>query len=286
MMSQDNGPVAAVTGADGYFGSIVSSALAEAGFQVRRLVRQPEVNTGDRYYDIAGPLSSDVLDGTDVLIHCAYDYSVTSRAEIWSTNVYGTRTLLDLAAANGVRRTIVESSMSAYSGTQQIYGRARMASEIDAMARDMCVIRPGLIYGSEWGGMAGTLRKLTSLPLVPHFGRQAHQFTLHEDDLRSAIKILAKVDEIPRGPLGLAHPEPVPFDVLMRTFAQINGRKGVRFVPAPWRPTYLAIRAAELMSLNLPIRADSLLGLVRPAASVPNQTFVRELGIELRPFVP
>lgn len=286
-MSRDSAQVAAITGADGYLGSIVSSALAEAGFQVRRLMQQPEINTSDRYYDIAEPLSSDVLDGTDVLVHCAYDLSVSSRTEIWKTNVYGTRCLLDLAVSSGVRRTIVESSMSAYPGTRQIYGRARMATEIDALARDMCVIRPGLVYGSEpGGGMVSTLRKLASLPLIPLVGRNSHQFTLHEDDLRRAIVVLANVDKTPHGPLGLAHPEPVPFEVLMRAFAQAEGRKETRFIPFPWQPTYLAIRAAELVHLNLPIRADSLLGLVRPAPSVPNQKNTLELGIEFRPFSP
>jgi nucleoside-diphosphate-sugar epimerase len=284
MKSQHDGRIAAITGANGYVGSIVSSGLAEAGFQIRRLVRRPETNSSDRHYDITGSLSSDVLDGVDVLIHCAYDFSVTTRSDVWMTNVYGTRSLLDLAVSSRVRRTIVVSSMSAYAGTRQIYGRAKLASEIDAFARDMCAIRLGLVYGPGWGGMAGTLRRLTSLPIVPLVGRKAHQFTLHESDLHGAIKILAKTEVVPSRPLGVAHPEPIPFELLMRRIAQANGRPKVRLVPVPWRPAYLALRAIELTPLNLPIRADSFLGLVRSAESVPNLEDVRNLGIELRAF--
>ena len=184
MKNRPEAPKAAITGANGYVGSIVAEALTGAGFEVRRLVRRPRPGTSDHLYEIAAGCSPDALKGIDVLIHCAYDFLATSRAEVWAANVYGTRSLLDLAVSSGVRRTVFVSSMSAYPGTRQIYGRGKLASESDAFARGMSVIRPGLIYGPSWGGMAGVLRKLTSLPFVPLVGRDAHQFTLHEDDLR------------------------------------------------------------------------------------------------------
>jgi nucleoside-diphosphate-sugar epimerase len=146
------------------------------------------------------------------------------------------------------------------------------------------VIRPGLIYGPGWGGMAGVLRRLTSLPLVPLVGRHAKQFTLHEDDLRQAITILAKADTLPGRPIGLAHPSPVPFEQLLRAVAPADADHEPRFVPIPWAPVYWAIRAAERTPLKLPVRADSLLGLVRSAPFVPNRQDLRDLKIELRPF--
>ena len=203
---------------------------------------------------------------------------------MWGTNVYGTRSLLDLAVTSRVRRTIVVSSMSAYAGTRQIYGRAKLASENDAFAREMCAIRPGLVYGPGWGGMAGTLRRLTSLPIMPLVGRRAKQFTLHETDLRDAIGKLVEAEEIPGRPLGFAHPEPVPFELLIRRFAFANGRPQVRLLPIPWRSAYFALRAVELTPLNLPFRADSLKGLVRSADSVPNLEDLRKLGIDFRAF--
>ena len=139
--------IAAVTGANGYVGSVIADALAGAGFLIRRLVRRPRPETTDRHYEIRAGCSPEALSRVDVLVHCAYDFSVTSRADVWEANVFGTRTLLDLAVSSGVRRTIFVSSMSAYPGTRQIYGRVKLASESDAFARKMCVIRPGLIYG-------------------------------------------------------------------------------------------------------------------------------------------
>jgi nucleoside-diphosphate-sugar epimerase len=281
---QSEGPIAAITGANGYVGLIVADALTSVGFQIRRLVRRPESDTTDHFYELEAGCSRDALKGVDVLIHCAYDFSVTSRSDVWDVNVFGTRSLLDLAVSSDVRRTIFVSSMSAYPATRQIYGRVKLASETDAFARGMCAIRPGLIYGPGWGGMAGVLRNLTSLPVVPLVGRDAHQFTLHEDDLRHAIAILAQAGTVPGRPIGLAHPAPVRFEELLRTIARTSAGHDPRFLPLPWPPVYWAIRAAERTPLSLPVRADSLLGLVRSAPSVPNAEDLHELGIEVRPF--
>jgi nucleoside-diphosphate-sugar epimerase len=278
------GPIAAITGANGYVGSIVADSLSAEGFQIRRLVRRPELDTNDRSYDIVEGCSPEALREVDVLVHCAYDFSATKRSDVWDRNVYGTRRLLDEAVSHSVRRTIIVSSMSAYAGTRQIYGRAKLASETDAYARGMCAIRPGLIYGPGWGGMGGTLRKLTRLPIVPLVGRHSHQFTLHEDDLRTAVAALATADAVPSVPLGLANPEPVPFSSLLRGIARADADRNPRFLPLPWSPLYWAIRVAEAASVGLPIRADSLLGLVRPAPSVPNLGDMEKLGVSFRPF--
>ena len=138
MTSDSDGPIAAVTGANGYIGSIVVDGLISLGYQVRRLVRRPRFGTSDQQYDITQACSPEALKDTDVLVHCAYDLSVTSRTAIWETNVFGTRSLFDLAVSSGVRRTIFVSSMSAYAGTRQIYGRAKLASENDAFS-EKCV---------------------------------------------------------------------------------------------------------------------------------------------------
>jgi nucleoside-diphosphate-sugar epimerase len=263
---------------------MVARALTADGFRVRNLVRQPQPDTDDRFFDLRSRSFDKELDGLDVLVHCAYDFSVTSRSAIWESNVFGTRALLDAATVSGVGRTIVVSSMSAYTGTKQIYGRAKLASELDAFSRGMVVVRPGLVYGPGWGGMAGTLRKLASLPIIPLVARNARQFTAHEDDLCRAIVTLATVDSVPTGPLGLAHPSSVSFEQLLRAFAESENADGLRFAPIPWPPLYWALRAVESTPIGLPVRADSLLGLARPATFVPNVEQLEGIGVHFRPL--
>src|SRR4029077_599891 len=106
-----------------------------------------------------------ILEGIDVLIHCAYDLSLTARDTIWRVNVAGTQQLLDAALTAGVRRYLVVSSTAAYPGTAQIYGRAKLAIEDIARKRDAILIRPGLVFGPHAGGMAGALSKVLALPV-------------------------------------------------------------------------------------------------------------------------
>ena len=186
---------------------------ADAGSGFQRPTFRPQLSDSPR-----------ILDGVDVLVHCAYDLSLTRRSDIWQTNVFGTTALLDRAVSAGVRRTIVLSSMSAYRGTRQLYGRAKLDTEIAALSRGMCAVRPGLVYGPGWGGMAGTLRRLAGLPVLPDFGSRAHQFTVREDDFAAAVLALARAEDSASLPVGVAHPDPVPFTELLAGFAASRGQ--------------------------------------------------------------
>lgn len=277
-------PVVAITGATGYLGGVLEPAFVGAGYSVRRLVRTPRPATEDRAFTLGTEVDPSAIEGVDVLVHCAYDMKLTKRSDIWERNVFGTIRLLDAARAAGVRRTIAVSSMSAYPGTRQLYGRAKLESELAALSRDQVVLRPGLVYGPGWGGMAGTLRNLSALPVLPDFGARTHQFTVHEDDLAAAFVAVAATDSPPTVPVGVAYPEPVPFRSLLVALATGQGKPAPRFVPTPGVAVLGALRSAELLGLPLPVRADSLLGLLRPAPVVANVEVLTGLGVDLRPF--
>jgi nucleoside-diphosphate-sugar epimerase len=283
-MTTSHRPVVAITGASGYLGSALVSAFESAGHRVRRLVRSPAPGTDDLFFDLASADRTEALKGVDLLIHCAYDLALTKRADIWRSNVFGTTALFDRALSEGVDRTITLSSMSAYSGTRQHYGRAKLAIEGAARARGMCIVRPGLVYGPAWRGMAGTLRRLAALPVLPDFGPEARQFTVAEHDFAAAVVALAGASHAPSVPVGIAHPDPVPFRQLLTAFAATIGKPRPRFVRTPPRVVYAALRAAEVLPLPLPVRADSLLGLVRPAPNVPHLEVLDQLGVVLQPF--
>ncbi len=167
--------------------------------------------------------------------------------------------------------------MSAYAGTTQLYGRAKLEIEAAAAAVGGCAIRPGLVYSDQPAGMAGALLKVTRLPLVPLVAASARQYPVHLDDLMAAIAALAKADRLPAGPLGIANPRSVSFRDLLVALAAAEGRRP-RFVPLPWRLLYWGLRAGELLRLKLPFRADSLLGLVYSAPSVPGADQVAAAG--------
>ena len=138
--------MAAITGANGYVGSVVADALTAGGFEIRRLVRRPRPDTTDHLYEIAAgarqmPSKASMCWST---VHMIFRSPHGPRSG--TANVFGTRSLLDLAVSSGVRRTIFVSSMSAYAGTRQIYGRVKLASEIG------CVC-PWNVGDSSWADL-------------------------------------------------------------------------------------------------------------------------------------
>lgn len=280
-------PIAAVTGAGGYLGSQICDTLESRGWQVIRLSGSQAQSHGQVVsYDLAAPITaqvSEALQSADALIHAAYDLSLTSSADIWRVNVEGTRRLLKAAKEAATGRIIVLSSMSAYAGTSQLYGRAKLDIEAITVESGGCAVRPGLVHSKQAGGMAGSMRKLTTLPIVPVIAGGAGVYTVWEEDLMEAIALLASATTLEPGTISLAHPNKVTLADLLSTFAAQENRR-CRFVPVPWQLVYWLLRSGELMRLHLPFRADSLLGLVHTAPGLIGGDQLARLGVTLRAF--
>jgi len=111
-----------VTGATGFLGSHVARVLAEQGSDLRLLVRPTsdlrnlEGLNADRVAgDLRDPASIEkALSGCDVVFHVAADYRLWVRdpAEMYRSNVEGTRCLLEAARKQGVRRVVYTSSVA------------------------------------------------------------------------------------------------------------------------------------------------------------------------------
>jgi nucleoside-diphosphate-sugar epimerase len=208
---------------------------------------------------------------------------LTTSADIWRVNVQGTRRLLEAAKEAGVARIIVLSSMSAFAGTSQLYGRAKLDIEAIAKELDGCAVRPGLVHSARAGGMAGAMRKLTTLPIVPVIAGGAGVYTVREEDLMKVIALLASATTLEPGTISVAHPSRVTLIDLMRAFAAQENRRCL-FVPVPWQLIYWLLRSGEFMRLRLPFRADSLLGLVHTAPGLIGGDQLARLGVTMHAF--
>jgi dihydroflavonol-4-reductase len=116
-----------VTGATGFLGSHVARVLAEQGADLRLLVRptsnlknlegllSPGAKTETARGDLRDPASLEkAISGCDTVFHVAADYRLWVRdpAEMYRSNVEGTRAILEAARKNGVRRVVYTSSVA------------------------------------------------------------------------------------------------------------------------------------------------------------------------------
>ena len=107
-----------VTGATGFLGWHVAHLLQKSGYEVRALCRPNselrELNVDRVTGDLRDPQSlARALDGCDYLFHMAADYRLWSPdpKELYSSNVDGTRNILEAAQYAGVKRIVYTSTV-------------------------------------------------------------------------------------------------------------------------------------------------------------------------------
>jgi len=272
----------AVTGATGYLGSLFASAFQNDGHNVVALTRsKPTDQTMTwRRFELGETPDAALFEGVDVLVHSAWDLGNSSASDAWQRNVVGSRRLINAAHVAGVKKVIFISSMSAYTGTTQTYGLMKLAVERTALDLHDVVVRPGLVYGDDAGGMAGTLRKIAGLPVWPRFGH-AKLFLAHADDVASAlVRITDDYDRFASHVIGLANPERVDLSTIL-TSVSSDGRTKTS-LPVPSTLVMTGLRVVEKARVPLPFRSDSLLGLIKATDVLPGQDVLSAAGITFR----
>ncbi len=188
----------AVTGANGFIGRHLVSALAARGHAVTALVRtgagpDPQDETESRITTVAvGNLTApanlhEALCGVDVVIHAAAQANVGADETAGEENREMTRQLADAARTAGVQRIIFLSSVRAVAGGARTgtiddatdpqpadaYGRSKRDCEqiLKAADVDWLALRPAAVYGPGGRSLVATLIALAAKPVPLPFAR-------------------------------------------------------------------------------------------------------------------
>jgi nucleoside-diphosphate-sugar epimerase len=266
-----------VTGGAGFLGINLIRYLLERGVEVASLDLQPfdYPDCRERVAEHRGDIRdreavARAMAGADVVVHAAAALPLYQPKDIWTTDVDGTRTVLEVGEELGAARVVHISSTAVYGVPDHHplveedrlhgvgpYGEAKVAAEVvcrEARARGMCVpiLRPKTFIGPERLGVFALLYQWAeegrNFPVLGR-GDNPYQF-LDVDDLCQAIWLCATL----------------PREVVNDTFnvgARIYGTPksdfqvvldaaghGKRVVSLPARPAVLALRALEKLGLS------------------------------------
>ena len=266
-----------ITGGAGFFGLHLANKLATQGHQVALLdiadFLPEEYPAGVSFHkgDVRDvKLLYTLMNGMDAVVHAAAALPLWKPEEIFSTNVTGTRMVLEAARQRGVARVIYISSTAVYGVPKKHpieeddprvgvgpYGISKIQAEqvcerYREMGQHVTIIRPKTFIGT---GRLGVFQILFDWVhngnRIPIIGSGNNRYQLLEvEDLVDAV-ILALT-----GPAAAANET---FNVGARRFDTVKhdvqalcdfAGNGARVLPTPGGPVKAALRLFEMLNLS------------------------------------
>jgi uncharacterized protein YbjT (DUF2867 family) len=231
-----------VTGATGYVGREVATAIAEAGHGVRALVRpgsEDRLPAGVTAMsgDVTDPVSlMSAADGVDAIVNLVAILN-GSDAQFEAVNTGGPRNVVAAAERAGVRRLLHMSAagVNERNAPRTRYWKTKLAGKQAVMesALDWTVFEPSFVFG-KGGGALKTFEDLLRLPVVAVIGdgRYRHQPVWIGDVARAYVVALERPETIGKR-YELGGPQVFEFNDLLDDLARVTGRAPRRKVHVP-----------------------------------------------------
>ena len=257
-----------LTGATGFVGPQTAKALADAGYQIRCLVRE----TSDRSAlealgieleyaigDVCDPAAlHEAMAGVDAVVHLAGATKCLRREDYYRVNAYGARLVAEAAVACGVPR-FVHCSTLAVAGPMpegrpvteddpprpvSEYGKSKLAGE-EAVRRhgnrvDVTIVRPPIVYGPRDRDFFEVFKMAArGLGIRPGLLAPKRYSIIHVEDLGKAIALALDRGKPVQGMEGgegvyyVSDGEVHLWDELIRRAAIALGRGGAIVFPVP-----------------------------------------------------
>ena len=284
-----------VLGANGFIGSHVAAALAEAGWTVRAGARDPRtaerrapshewVEADFRRLTRATDWAS-LLDGVDAVVNCVGVLQDGGGESTEIAHVVGPRALIAACEAQGVKRLVHLSAVGAEEGAGTAYARTKQMTEqaLEASELDWLILRPSLVVARPVFGGTGLIRALAAFPLaMPVIGGEQRFRPVAMEDLCAAVVAGLAPGAPSRERLDVAGPESISQEDLLRLYRGWLGLKPAPIVRIP------ALLAAPVLALGdiagrlgwpSPLRSTALRQMNHDVEGDPDRWAAR-LGVE------
>ena len=264
--TKDKTILCGVTGASGYVGSCIAKYLRQNKCIVYEMSRNfPKLHRKNKLFiqfSLGKNIEPSFFHGIDVLVHCAYDFSLTKWKDINEINVEGSLRLFRAAKKAGVKKIIFISTMAAFDGCKSLYGKAKLKIEKEAGKIGAVIVRPGLIYDDNAKGMVGALNKLVLLSnIIPIVNKNDKLLYLcHSNDLSKLIfKLCTEKTNISK-PIIAASENGLTLRNILKKLAAAK-KKSILFIPVPYWLVLSGLKTFEKIGIKMRFKADNLVSL-------------------------
>jgi len=285
-----------LTGATGFIGRYLLTALIQAGHDVVPAVRRP----GETDRLLPRPCSIRVdfnrmtapgdwaphLTAIDAVINCAGILQGRPGQSIDAIHARSPIALFQACEAAGIRRVIQISAISAEPEAGTGYAATKHAADawLAGTGLDWVILRPSLVYAQDAHGGTALFRAIAALPFLtplPGDGRQQFQ-PIHMDDLTGAVvRILVdpSIRHVTIDPVG---PEPVTLRQLFADLRRWLGYKPVPALPIPMILMRIGARIGDVLGGSLNTTA---IRQVEFGNTGPVEPFIAATGIRPRGWI-
>lgn len=253
-----------IFGGSGFVGRHIALRMAQAGWRVRVVTRDPNLAGFVRTYGVVGQVDpifgnirdddsvAQALQGADAVVNCVGTFDASGRNNFHAVQDEGAERVARLAAGAGVKRFVHVSAIGADPESPSLYGRTKAAGEAAVLVHfpDAMILRPSVVFGvddsffNRFAGMRG--------PVLPITGGRTRFQPVWVDDVARAAEVVLTRDVEP-GVYELGGPDTATLRELMeRMLVEIRRRRLIVNLPAAIaRPLAGIITFANVMSLGI-----------------------------------
>ena len=253
-----------IFGGSGFVGRHIALRMAQAGWRVRVVTRDPNLAGFVRPYGVVGQVEpvfgnirddasvAQALQGADAVVNCVGTFDASGPNNFDAVQEEGAERVARLAAAAGVKRLVHLSAIGADPESPSRYGRTKAAGEAAVLAHfpDAVILRPSIIFGTD----DGFFNRFAGIPgpVLPITGGRTRFQPVWVDDVARAVEVTL-TREVEPGIYELGGPETATLRELMeRMLVEIRRRRLIMNMPAAIaRPLAGIITFAHVMSLGI-----------------------------------
>ncbi|MBI2413065.1 MAG: NAD(P)H-binding protein [Deltaproteobacteria bacterium] len=282
-----------VTGATGFIGSNIVSALKTRGHEVVACVRHPararmglgvEAIACDFARDTDPSIWIDRLKGIDAVVNAVGIIVEAKGATFRALHSETPKALFEAAQKAGVKKIVQISALGADERAESQYHLSKKEADdfLRGLSIDWVIVRPSLVFG-KGGASTRLFSALSSLPIIPVFGKGAGLLQpISIEDLSRAVVNILEDGSVKHLTIDAAGGEAITYAGMLSVYRRRLGLGKARFLKIPMSFARLIARVGDITKTG-PLNTETL-GMLKRGNAADISLFKKAAKVDPAPF--